>query len=63
MKKTFLSIAAMAAALCANATMTWEMNNHHFNVDTIYSVTTGPGVVTTSLRLTGTDISNATTLF
>lgn len=63
MKKTFLSIAAMATALCANATMTWEMGNNHFNVDTIYSVTTGPGVVTTSLRLTGTDIKNSTTLF
>ncbi len=57
MKKLFLTFAACAALIGANAETTWKMGDNTFNVDTLFHATTGPGVTTTGLRLTGADSS------
>ena len=51
MRKVFLSMVALATAMCATAGTNWKMGNTDFKVDTIFHSTTGPGVTTTALKL------------
>lgn len=52
MKKLFLSLTALTAVLSVNASGTWNLAGQEVTVDTILHATTGPGIVTTGLRLT-----------
>lgn len=61
MKKLTLTIAACAIVLAANAKGAWTLGSDAFTVDTLFHATTGPGVTTTALRLSGSDADGANT--
>lgn len=58
MKKLLLQLAFIATNITAFASGTWNLGGNNFTVDTIFHATTGPGVTTTGLRLSGTVTTN-----
>ena len=60
MRNLFLTLSALTAVFAANAGTTWMLGTSEFAVDTLYSATAGPGVVTTGLKITNP--SNTTVL-
>ena len=63
MRKLFLSLAACAAMLSASAGGTWVLGPYDYTADTLFHVTSGPGVTTTGVRLSSANGANQTNIF
>ena len=63
MKKLFVSMIAATAMFGANASGTWVLGPYEYKADTIYHVTTGPGITTTAIRLSSANGANKTNIF
>lgn len=61
MRKFLSGLLAVFAVFSVSARVQWMMGSNTFNVDTLYHVTSGPGMTTTSLLMQGAD-SNVNTL-
>lgn len=49
--------------LSSNASETWELGPYLYEADTLFHVTTGPGITTTGIRLSSTNGANKTNIF
>lgn len=63
MKKLLLSLAACAAMLSASASDTWQLGPYEYGADTLFHVTSGPGITTTGVRLSSANGANKTNIF
>lgn len=63
MKKQFLSLFACMAVLAAGATDTWTLGKYDYSADTLFHVTSGPGITTTGIRLSSANGANQTNIF